>query len=94
MTKTQKILGRSTKVYQNQEMTIIRYHETDIVSFNDNEIILNSGNWLTSSTKKKMNQAAHLFELDFAVYQHKSKWYVNFKDQTYDFYDGMILFRV
>ena len=42
-----------------------------------------TGDWHTSSravgsvtTKKKLNQASHQFDLKFSVHQHKHRWYV------------------
>jgi hypothetical protein len=54
---------------------------------------LNSGGYLTSSTKNHMMQASNQFDLGFSVYQKAGKWYVDFNGQTIPFEDGMILWR-
>ena len=72
---------------------VIRYHTTDVVRFNDEEITLNSGGWQTVTTKVRMNQASNQFGLGFGVYQNKFNWFVDFQGATLDFKDGMILKR-
>jgi len=70
----------------------VRYHNT-LVAQRDGDIIrLNSGGWLTATTKLRMNQFANQFcDGKFKVYQHKGEWYVQ-NDSTHEtqpFEDGM-----
>ena len=81
----------ATKVYSK---TIVKYHDTEIVSFDDKTITLDSGGWFTPTTKKRMNQTASQFGLDFHVYQDDSQWFVNFSNGTVaSYHDGMIIKR-
>ncbi len=73
--------------------TCIRYHSTEVVKFNDDEIILNSGGWQTVTTKLRMNQASNQFRLGFYVHQRQHEWFVTNSGRTYSFNDGMILER-
>ena len=65
--------------------TIVRYHDTDIVKFSENYIELNTGGWFTATTKKRMNQAASEYGLDFYVYQLDGTWYVRRGEVRYGF---------
>ncbi|MFW6272830.1 MAG: hypothetical protein ACOC2U_03525 [bacterium] len=64
----------------------VTYHNTDVVKFNEKEIILNSGGWLTNTTKTRMNQASNQFNLGYNVYQEKKAWYVSLKDVSGNYY--------
>lgn len=87
-------LGRcATKVATVDGTTVIRYHSTDVVQFSESYIFLNSGGWLTNTTKTRMNQASNQFGLGYHVYQKDFTWYVNYKDQDIKFFDGMELGR-
>jgi hypothetical protein len=68
----------------------IRYHNTEIVTAHtDGRVTLRSGGWLTSTTKKRMNQVADAFALNFQVYQKRHNWFVVVGDKTLPFTDGM-----
>lgn len=71
----------------------VYYHKTCIVqAFDDGRVRLHSGGWRTVTTKRKMNQAAHQFDLGYGVYQRAGDWYVTKRDgSTVDFHDGMTL---
>lgn len=87
-------IGRvATTVKNINEYTVVTYHQTDVVKFNENEIILDSGGWLTQTTKNRMNQTSWQFGLEFSVYQRNKKWFVDYKGDTLDFYDGITLKR-
>ena len=55
----------------------VRYHTTDIVSWDRDVIILCTGGWKDVTTKRKMNQAARQFGLGYGVHQRKHCWYVS-----------------
>ena len=60
--------------------TAIRLHNTDVVTFvNDNKIILNSGGWRTSTTKDRINTFAPV-----NIYQAKGLWYLSGGKLFYD----------
>ena len=58
------------------EVTAVRYHDTDIVMFNDERITLFTGSWFTPTTKRRMNQASAEYGLGFSVVQEQSQWRV------------------
>ena len=85
-------IGRTaTNVYTENGFTSVKYHATEVVRFNHERIILNSGGWRTSTTKTRMNQAAHQFDLGFSVWQKDFAWFVSFKDTVIPFADNMEL---
>lgn len=73
--------------------TYVQYHQTDVVKFNAKNIVLNSGGWLTATTKKRMNQTSEQHNLGYKVYAKSGKWFVDFKGGTIDFCDGLTLTR-
>ncbi len=73
-------------------VTTIRYHDTDVVQFTPLTICLDSGGHLTATTKRRINQAAGLFDLPIRVYQHQGEWYVKIADAfIVPFTDGMVI---
>jgi hypothetical protein len=56
--------------------TRVRYHNTDVVCFTADRIVLDTGGWFTVTTKRRMNQAAKIYGLAFSVSQRKGKWYI------------------
>jgi hypothetical protein len=95
MTQLQTVRGVATTIAVNPQtgMTEIRYHNTVVVAFDANQIVLNSGRWRTATTKVRMNQASNQFGLGYWVYQQRGEWFVNHGKKVYDFYDGMTLAR-
>ena len=83
----------ATTVKTIDDLTRVTYHSTDIVAFNDSMIVLDSGSWLTATTKHKMNQASEDFGLGFQVFAKNGDWFVTFNGQTSPFSDGMTLNR-
>jgi len=78
-------LGVATAIYTDQEYTRVIYHNTPVVSFNQEKIILDSNFWWTNTTKKRMNQVSDMFNLGFYVHQKNGQWYVDYQDKTYEF---------
>jgi len=93
MGQTQTIGKTATTVRCQDDLFVIRYHQTDVVTFDKHKIELDSGGWDTATTKTRMNQTSNQFGLGFQVFQKEFKWFVDFKDKTLDFFDGMILNR-
>lgn len=56
--------------------TFVRYWSTDVVQFDDRWVTLDHGNWMTATTKVRMNQTANQFGLGFNVYQKNFEWFV------------------
>ena len=72
----------------------VTYVRTQIVSWTQDTVTLNSGGYETVTTKRKMNQAANQFALGFGVYQRKGKWYVDdAQGNVHEFHDGITLRR-
>jgi len=93
MAQTMQVRGVATKIRTEGKTTHVRYHSTDVVSFDDETITLRSGGWQTNTTKTRMNQASNQFSLGFSVYQKDYEWFVDFNGETLNFEDGMTLER-
>lgn len=93
MAQQWKVGTVATTVAQGPKHMVVTYHRTQVVQFNDQEIILNSGGWRTSTTKTRMNQTSHQFDLGFNVYQNKGDWFVSYKGTAVPFEDGMVITR-
>ena len=88
MSQTSKIGKTATRVYQDEDgYTCVQYHDTVVVRFNDEKIILNSGGWFTNTTKLRINQASNQFALHFQLYQEKNIWKVRVGDWDNPFYN-------
>ena len=83
---------KTTCTHVNGEQ-VVTYHNTPIVRFDSNQIILNSGGWRTPTTKKRMNQTSEQFGLGFVVFQKRFDWFVQYGNQTLPFEDGLSLSR-
>jgi len=80
MSQTHRVSGVFTSIrVDDVGYTCINYRGTDVVKFNQDEIILNTGGWRTFTTKLRMNQAAHQFNLGYSVFQKNYEWYVAWK---------------
>ena len=68
----------------------VTYHQTNIVTWKDGKVTLNSDGWQTVTTKRKMNQASHQFALGFGVYQKDYDWFVDLPNgETVPYQDNM-----
>lgn len=77
MAQTQKVGKTATTISTGADgVTRVTYHSTDVVSFDEHFILLDTGGWRTYTTKIRMNQAANQFGLDFRIYQSKGDWYL------------------
>ena len=83
--------NHKTSVINNNSITSVCYHNTEVVKITDDEIILDTGGWYTATTKRRMNQASLQYNLGFAVYQVNFSWYVDYKGDTIPFEDGLRL---
>lgn len=87
MSQQSKLGKTATTVRTENGWTIIRYHQTDVVKFNEKSIILNTGGYFTPTTKTRMNQASGQFDLGYTIRQEKRNWKIIF-DQEMDFYNN------
>ena len=93
MAQIMEVGKHATSIRTENGVTAIRYHNTDVVKFDAKTVTLNSGGWLTNTTKARMNQASNQFGLGYHVYQKDYDWHVNYRGQVYNFEDNMTLNR-
>ena len=90
MSKTQTLGKHKTTITKelgigNEDYMVVRYWNTDIVKFNNERIILNTGWWSTATTKRRMNQTSEQFNLGYQVYQKNYNWFVEYQGKTIPF---------
>lgn len=83
----------ATTVFQRDNMTCVQYHDTVIVSFNEDRIILSTGGFVTATTCRRMNQAAQDYGLDFEVTIKNKAMQLTYKEKTFDFPGDIVLIR-
>ncbi len=92
MAQNKKIGSHKTDLFSDKNgLMHVKYHKTNVVSFNDQYIILNNDGFLTKTTKLRMNQASNQFNLGFSVYQNDFQWYVKFGQFTYNFKNNVCI---
>ena len=74
-----------TTVHTENGNTIVVYYETAVVTFNDEEIILNTGGWWTRSTQDRMNWASKHFDLGYRIQRQGKVWHVTYQGEQHDF---------
>lgn len=91
MSRQDTIGNHCTTVFTDEMgYTCVVYHQTCVVRWNAERIILNTGGYETVTTKRRMNQAANQFRLGFGVYQQDHTWYVDYKGMTLRFLGDVI----
>lgn len=81
----QEVRGVATTVVRGEDKTHVTYHQTRVVSFDHDKIVLDTGGWKTATTKARMNQASNEYNLGYRVYQKDFEWFVAYKGQTIPF---------
>lgn len=66
----------------------IRYHSTDVVRVFPDRIELNHGGYVTTTTKRRMNQASNVYNLGYQVFSRKGTLYVTFKGIEHRFIEN------
>ena len=94
MGQTQRVTGVATSIRGQEGKTIVRYHNTDVVIYDNRTIELNTGGWKTMTTKTRMNQASNQFGLGYQVSQKKGDWFVDYKGQTIPFNSDSLTLEV
>jgi hypothetical protein len=84
---------KATSVFTNNNYKVVQLYSTEIVKFNDDEIVLNSGGWRTNTTKNRINQVSRENNLNFSVGQVDGNWYVFKGQEVIEFVDGMTVER-
>lgn len=94
MATQQKIGSHATTVRQKAGVLSVVYHATEVVKASADTITLDSGGYLTATTKTRINQAANQYDLGFNVSQKARKWSVYMRDgRVIPFVDGMEIAR-
>lgn len=52
------------------------YHDTPVVTWTKDYVILDNGTWDSNTTRDRMNQCAREYDLNFGVYRYKKQTYV------------------
>ena len=71
--------------HRGEDTTKVVYHQTAVVSFNEDTILLNTGGYETRTTMLRMNQTSKVYNLGFEVFQKDFTWYVKFNEVTKEF---------
>jgi len=85
MSQTDHLGTTATTTHTDGGYTVITYHTTPVVKFNEKIIVLNTGGWYTATTKLRMNQASNQFNLGYTVQQKKGSWFVTYKGKVFLF---------
>lgn len=91
----QNVIGKTaTSVFTENGITKVIYHSTCVISWDEDTITLDSGGWLTATTKTRINQAANQFGLGLTLRQKAGEWIVSYNGSDIPFNDGMSLKRI
>jgi hypothetical protein len=74
-----------TRVFSENGKTKVQYHDTVVIEWDAQTITLNSGGWMTSTTKARINQASDDFNLGIGVRQENFEWFICLKNPKYGF---------
>jgi hypothetical protein len=70
--------GRATRVVKREDNGIaIRYHETQVVTYYPDRIVLDSGGYHTLTTKARINEALSALDCHVSLSQIKGVWYLS-----------------
>jgi len=83
-----KLVKNNTRltIYKNGDK-VLRLHNTDIIKWQGNKIILNSGGWDTMTTRARFNE--FLGASGYNVFRKNGKTFVSISDKVADFNDNM-----
>ena len=82
----------ATRVLEDSGVTSVFYHDTAVVQFNNNVVELDTGEFLTKTTKARMNQVSEVFGLGFEVFQRNFEWFVKTPHGVFEFEDNFFKF--
>ena len=81
------IMNNTVVRYEEDDDTyIIKYHNTDIITYHENHISIDTDGWETATTKLRLNT-----HTPFSFWQEKSIWYFSVPDTAgeYRYIDGL-----
>ena len=85
----------NTQVFINKPVNCaqIFLHRNQIATYdyNTKSVLLSSCGWETPTTKSRLNAILHEVKYGANVYQRNFDWFVNFRQQTTSFFDGIII---
>ncbi len=68
MAQQHKVGAHKTRIYTDDTgYTCVLYHSTNVVKYNNDYIILNTGGYYSNTTKLRMNQASNQCGLGYRV---------------------------
>ena len=81
------------RVTKEGSTTIVVLHDTTILKIDNGRITLNSGGWVTNTTKTAINRGLKQLNVPFTVFQKKGQWkvYNYMLNYDIDFVDNMTL---
>jgi hypothetical protein len=82
-----KIANNTLQIDFEDGAQAIRLHLTNIITWAQGNIILNSGGWQTVTTKSRLNQ---FLPQGFYIHSERGLWYVRTAQGDFKYYDGMI----
>ena len=80
-----------TTIRTESNITLVRYHSTDVVRFSPNWIVLDSGGYRTYTTKKRMNQTSQVYNLGYTVFQKNYDWFVDYKGKIIEYNTNQLI---
>jgi len=81
-----KIANNTYELIKTTGERVIRLHNTDILTFKGDNIILNSGGYRTTTTKDRLNR---YLPYNIRIYQKNYKWYILKDNEKIDFIDNI-----
>ena len=77
----------------NTDCSAVYLHNNRIATYDHNNqaLKLSSCGWHSVTTKSRLNAILQGLIVGASVYQRAFDWYLNYNNQTVDFWDGMIL---
>ena len=95
MSQTHTFRGVETTTYMNDNELVGVYRGTPVAKKLGNRIVLNTGGWLSRTTKTRMNQFSNNFcGGAFSVYQKDYSWFIKVRGSVLPFNDSTITFEV
>jgi len=71
---------------------VLKLHDTDIIKWVGDKIILSSGGWQTRTTKDRLNGWLNRYNTtNYYIYQKKGNWYIKDGEKVLEFFDGIEL---
>ena len=83
-----KKVDNNTYLIQNNDNIAIKLHNTEVIKFYPDKIVLNSGGWYTPTTKDRLNSFS-----GYQINQESGIWHIGVNGKTYKFNDNMVIYE-